>query len=233
MKKLVFMGLVLLILGSIGVEAEAWVFVSDGGDTGWQTYVYSPGPGGFTGTAGFVVSNVIDNSAYPELLLDNLSQGGGGTNSGFELGNYQNFELLGTSDGLATSLPVTANSYNVYTPVQGEYMSYQRGLANGINTAGFFNANGQPGTVGSILETTISLAPNGSFSFSWAFLGNDMTPWNDFSLFYLKNQAGVIVFSDGLGQIGSPSTVPTPSTLVLLSTGILGLLGLGFRTKRK
>jgi hypothetical protein len=233
MKKLFFVGLLLLILGSMGVKAEAWVFVPDQGDTGWQTYVYNPGPAGFTGTAGFVVSNVIDNSAYSELLLDNLSHGGGGTNRGFELSDYSNFELLGTSDGIVTSLPVTAISYNVYQPVQGDYLSYQRALATGTSTAAFSNANGQAGTVGSILETAISLAPGDNLSFSWAFLGNDISPWNDFSLFYVKNQEGAIVFSDGLGQIGSASPVPAPSTLILFTSGLLGLLGLGRRAKRK
>jgi hypothetical protein len=233
MKKLFFMGLLLLILGSMGVKAEAWVFVPDQGDTDWQTYVYNPGPAGFTGTAGFVVSNVIDNSAYSELLLDNLSHGGGGTNRSFELGDYRNFELLGTSDGMVTSLPVTAISYNVYQPVQGDYLSYQRALATGASTAAFSNANGQAGTVGSILETAISLAPGDSLSFSWAFLGNDFSPWNDFSLFYVKNQEGAMVFSDGLGQIGSASLVPAPSTLILFASGLLGLLGLGRRSKRK
>lgn len=232
MKKMVLVGLVLCILGSIGFNAEAWVYVPDQGDTGWQTYVYNPGPAGFTGTAGFVVSNVIDNCAYPEFLLDSLSNGGG-VNRGFELGNYTNFSLLGASDGLATSFPVTAVSYNVYQPVQGDYLSYQRALANGVSTAAFFNANGQPGTVGSILETAITLAPGEPLSFCWAFLGNDFSPWNDFSLFYLKDQAGAIVFSDGLGQIGSPPAVPIPSALVLLSSGVLGLLGLGVRSRRR
>jgi hypothetical protein len=134
---------------------------------------------------------------------------------------------------MATSLPVTAISYNVYQPVQGDYLSYQRALADGASTAAFFNANGQAGTVGSILETAISLAPGESLSFSWAFLGNDVSPWNDFSLFYVKNQGGAIVFSDGLGQIGSALPVPAPSTLLLFASGLLGLLGLGTRSKRK
>ena len=33
------------------------IYVADYGDTGWQTYTYTAGPGGFTGTVGFVVSN--------------------------------------------------------------------------------------------------------------------------------------------------------------------------------
>ena len=233
MKKLFFIGLLLLILGSMGGKAEAWVFVPDEGDTGWQTYVYNPGPGSFSGTAGFVVSNVIDPSAFSELLLDNLSHGGGGDNRSFEVGNYSNFTLLGDSYGEVTSVPVMAPSFNEYKPVQGVCMSHQFALGPGISTAAFHNADGQAGTIGSILETAFSLAPGESLSFSWAFLGNDSSPYDDFSLFYVKNQGGDIVFSDGLGQIGSPPPIPAPSTLILFTSGLLGLLGLGMRPKRK
>ena len=83
-KMLIIMGTVLLVLG-FNYAASAWIYVPDQGDTGWQTYNYTVGSGGFAGSAGFVVSNVVDNYAYPELLLDNLSLGGGGTNQGFEL----------------------------------------------------------------------------------------------------------------------------------------------------
>ena len=72
-KMLTIIASVVLVLG-FSHGASAWIFVPDQGDTGWQTYVYTAGSGGFTGTAGFVVSNVIDNYAYSELLLDNLSQ---------------------------------------------------------------------------------------------------------------------------------------------------------------
>ena len=84
-KMLIIIAAVLLVLG-VNYGASAWVYVPDYGDTGWKSYTYTAGSGGFTGTAGFVVSNVIDTSAYPELLLDNLSQGGGiaGINRGFE-----------------------------------------------------------------------------------------------------------------------------------------------------
>ena len=57
----------------------------------------------------------------------------------------------------------------------------------GLLPSGFRNATGQIGTVGSILETAITLAPGEKFSFDWAFLGNDVIPYNDFALFYLKD----------------------------------------------
>jgi len=112
-KMLIIIAMVLLGLG-FNYGASAWIYVPDQGDTGWQTYTYTA-PGGFAGTAGFVVSNVIDTSAYPELLLDNLSQGGGveGINRGFELGNLSGFALVGTSfaNVSASETPISGNTY--------------------------------------------------------------------------------------------------------------------------
>ena len=229
-KMLIIIATVLLVLG-FNYGASAWIYVPDQGDTGWKSYTYTAGSGGFTGTAGFVVSNVIDNSAYSELLLDNLSQGGGGTNRGFELGNLAGFALVGMS--LANvSDSVTAYSYTTYTPTAGYYFADIQGVYNGVTTSQFSNATGQVGTVGSILETAITLNPGAPFSFDWAFLGNDFSPWNDFALFYLKDQtSGAIVFSEGLAQIGSP--VPIPSSALLLGSGLLGLLGLARKGKRR
>jgi hypothetical protein len=229
-KMLIISALVLLGLG-FTYGASAWIYVPDYGDTGWQTYTYTA-PGGFTGTAGFVVSNVIDTSAYPELLLDNLSQGGGGTNRGFELENLTGFTLVGTSFA-TVSTSDTAVNYNVYTPTQGDFLAVIQGLSNGVNTSQFFNATAQAGTVGSMLETAIALSPGGQFSFDWAFLGNDMSPWNDFALFYLKDQSGAMVFSAGLAQIGSAPEIPIPSSVLLLGSGLLGLLGLVRKGKRQ
>jgi PEP-CTERM motif len=230
-KMLIIIATVLLVLG-VNYGASAWVYVPDYGDTGWKSYTYTAGSGGFTGTAGFVVSNVIDINAYPELLLDNLSQGGGGTNRGFELGHLSGFTLVGTSFANVSAL-VTAYSYTSYTPTEGYYFADLQGLHTGVSTSQFTNATGQPGTVGSILETAITLNPAAHFSFDWAFLAGDMSPWNDFALFYLKDAHGGIVFSEGLAQIGSAPAVPLPSTLLLLGSGLFGLLGLGRRGKRR
>jgi hypothetical protein len=232
MKKILIIIAMLLLLFSFKLDASAWIYVSDQGDTGWQTYTYTAGSQGFTGTAGFVVSNVIDNAAYSELLLDNLSQGGGGTNGGFELGNLSGYALVGTSFG-TVSTSATAISGYTYSPTEGDFLADLQGLYNGVTTSQFYNATGQAGTVGSILETDITLGTAGEFSFDWAFLGNDQSPWNDFALFYLKDaNSGAIVFSEGLAQIGS-APVPTPSSVLLLASGLLGLLGLARRGKRQ
>lgn len=230
-KLLIVMGTVLLVLG-FNYAASAWVYVPDQGDTGWQSYTYTAGSNGFDGSAGFVVSNVIDNSAYSELLLDNLSQGGGGTNSGFELGNLTGYNLVDTSFANVSDL-VTAYSYTAYTATEGYYFADLQALHTGVSTSQFYNATGQAGTVGSILETDITLGTEATFSFDWAFLGSDFSPWNDFALFYLKDLDGGIVFSEGLAQIGSAPAVPLPSTLLLLGSGLCGLLGLGRRVKRR
>jgi hypothetical protein len=119
---------------------------------------------------------------------------------------------------------VTAYSYTAYSATNGVEFADLQGLYLpnlhwGITTSQFSNASGQAGTVGSILETPITLAPGGKFSFDWAFLAGDKSPWNDFALFYLKDpQSGAIVFIQLLAQIGQPGSrkVPTAAILLLL-----------------
>jgi hypothetical protein len=235
-KMLIIIAMVLLGLG-FNYGASAWIYVPDYGDTGWQTYTYTA-PGGFAGTAGFVVSNVIDTSAYPELLLDNLSQGGGitGLNRGFEQESFSGYYLVGNSFA-NVSASETAISGNTYYPTQSKNLAVLQGIYSeslyGVATSQFSNASGQPGTFGSILETAITLAAGEIFSFDWAFLGSDLSPWNDFALFYLKDGNGAIVFSEGLAQIGSAPGIPIPSSVLLLGSGLLGLLGLARKGKRQ
>ena len=222
MKKILIVMISVLLAPGMSFGAPARIYVPNQGATGWQTYTYTAGPEGFTGTAGFVVSNVKDNFAYSELLLDNLSQGGGGTNQGFELGNLTGYVLASDSSGTSfamVSTSATAISGDTYTPTQGDFLSVIQGVYSGVATSEFRNATGQIGTVGSILETAITLAPGEKFSFDWAFLGNDLMPYNDFALFYLKDpQSGAIVFIELLAQIGSPR-FPIAAVLLLLDLG--------------
>jgi hypothetical protein len=237
-KMLIIIATVWLVLG-VNYGASAWIYVPDYGDTGWQTYTYTAGVAGFTGTAGFVMSNAFDSGAYSELLLDNLSQGGGilGENRGFEKVSFSGYDLVGTSTA-NVSTSEQAVQGNMYNPTQSEHLAVIQGLYDtifhyGVTTSQFSNASGQPGTGGSILETAITLNPAAPFSFDWAFLAGDMSPWNDFALFYLKDANGAIVFSEGLAQVGSAPAVPLPSSLLLLGSGLCGLLGLGRRVKRR
>ncbi len=229
MKKalLAIVAVAVIALGS-SVPAAAWVFVPTYEDTGWQTYTYTAGANGFQGTAGFVVSDQGDTVLSSKLLLDNLSQADGATtNAGFELGNYTDYTLGPSSDGTVVG---TATAYDgtVYSPTEGTLMSLQ--VAQSDGTSSFFNAYGNPGTDGSILETAIALLEGGSFSFNWAFLAFDYTPFEDFSLFYLKDETGAIVYTYGLGQLGPGNVIPEPSTILLLGAG---LVGLGLWARRK
>jgi hypothetical protein len=222
MKKILIVIISVLLVPGLSFGAPARIYLPNQGATGWQTYTYTAGPEGFTGTAGFVVSNAKDNSAYSELLLDNLSHGGGGTNQGFELGDLTGYILTSDSSGMSfamVGITATAISSNTYVPTQGDFLLVLQGLSSGVPTSGFSNATGQSGTVGSILETAITLAPGEKFSFDWAFLGNDLIPYNDFALFYLKDpQSGAIRFTELLAQIGSPR-FPIAAILLLLDVG--------------
>ena len=51
------------------------------------------------------------------------------------------------------------------------WVSSRVSISNAVSTSEFSNASGQKGTVGSILETAITLAPGEKFSFDLAFLG--------------------------------------------------------------
>ena len=210
--------LTLMIIAVLGIAAPASAWVTTNFDTGWQTYSLTAGPSGFTGTAGFVVSCQGGLSLNSYLLLDNLSQCGQVGNESFETGTYAGYSLVdlpvghGISYGFALTGPIDG-----YYPTAGNYMSVQ--ISQSENTNGFLNAYGSPGTVGSILETAISLTAGQQFTFDWAFLAGN---FGDFSLFYLKDSAGNVIFQDGLGQ-AKEVPAPTPATALLFGSGLIGL----------
>ena len=221
-RRILLLGVVALVLGLMVAPASAWIIVPDFGETGWQTYTYTAGPGGFSGTAGFLVSNHGDTDLDSGLLVDNLSQCSLPGNQSFELGNYNGYTLGPASNGTVTQGPVFSSNGNPYLPTNGEWMSYQ--LSNNDPTpAIFLNAYGHVGTDCSYLETGITLAAGESFTFDWAFLAFDYVPFEDFSKFYLKDTGGDVVFQDGLGQLAA---VPVPPAVWLFGSGLLGLVGL-------
>ncbi len=127
MKKILIVIISALVASGSSFVPPAPIYVADYGDTGWQTYTYTAGSGGFTGTVGFVVSNALDKSAYSELLLDNLSQGGGGT-TGFETGNLSGFDLVMVPMSFATvSTSETAPVIMSYNATEGMFFADHSG----------------------------------------------------------------------------------------------------------
>lgn len=216
MKKKVILVLT-LFLGwlAAAVPASAWLYVADYDDSGWQTYYYSAGADGFSGFAGFVASNAGDTNVYSRLLLDWLSHGPE-DNTGFESGDI-GYTLWESSNWSAVNGPVTALSDIPYYPTEGDSMSQQWSF--GADTSEFTNAYGMAGTIGSVLEMPLALEPDEAFFFDWAFLTEDEYPFADFSLFYLQDATGKIVFTEGLGQLG-PVPTPEPSTFLLVGIGL-------------
>ncbi len=228
MKKILFaLSACSIMVAMLALPAAAWIYVNDYGDTEWRTYVYTADSDGFSGNAGFVVSNMLDTLTESVLLIDDLSQSDTNPesiNRGFESNDYSGYTL--TPDAVGEVFTIFGNYFG-YEPTEGEHFSAQDSTSYDgedspppyADTSLFKNAYGMPGTTGSMLETAIALSANQVFTFDWAFLANDASPYADFSKFYLRDATGEIIFEDGLGQI----RVPEPATMLLLGLGIIGL----------
>lgn len=225
-KRWILFGVVVFILG-LTIPAWSWIYVPPLGDTGWQTFIKTFNTD-FTGTAGFVVSNQGDELNDSILLIDNLSHG---VNKSFEDVGYTGYSLIYPIyyNGELTNFGVI-DSYLWYNAPDNNHFSFQE--SRGVSTINFKNAFEHPGYNGSILETEINnIAGGQTFSFNWAFITWD-TPTNstpvgyDFALFYLKDDQGQIIDTQGLAQV-----VPVPATLILLGSGLLGLVGIKLRRR--
>jgi len=241
--------LVVMFLGISIAPAGAWVYVYDPTfpedpitDTGWQSYTYTNNTGAILNAyAGFVVSNDPIAAWDSQLFIDNLSQAGDNSNKSFGLGDFTGYTLVTGGVGSVGASFMAYGSGTTYYPTDPPNLAalndpFTQNEKTGVGatavTSAFINAYGQHGSTGSILLTPISLNPGESFSFDWNFCSGDLasTGARDFASFFLAGAAdtSIILYQEGLGQL---APVPLPPALLLLGSGLLGLMA--FRQKNK
>ncbi len=238
-------------------NAFAWVDVPDYGDTGWHTYSHTFNSD-WTGAAGFLVSNYGDGQgdtySSPLLLIDNLkaTDSSGASLNAFANPSFETGDLYGYGSygdvGVETydnAFDPNTNSWDgtEYLPTDGSYMAYLcaddtnadiqswLGSSAGIlseSTNGAIMYLDNPDTNG-----LLSFDAGDTFSFDWAFIGDDYYPYQDFSLFiHTLGDDQESIGYDELGRIGngcSNSPVPEPPSVMLLVIGFAVLL---YRTRR-
>lgn len=246
MRKLLNLACLVMIWLAVSIApAGAWVYVYDPTyeqdpitDTNWQRYTYTNNTGEtLNAFAGFVVSNDPVPEWDSQLFIDNLSQAANDDNKSFEQVSFSGYTLISGGVGAVGTSFVAGSSGITYGPTQGS--SFAALNDPGVNgtpastpTALFTNAYGQQGSTGSILTTAISLAPGEMFSFDWNFCSDDLASYGarDFASFFLAGdaEATIILYQEGLGQL---APVPLPPAILLLGSGLLGLMA--FRQKIK
>ncbi len=206
-----------------GPASAATVFVS-GAASGWQTYS-TEFDDDFLGVVTIGVSNEQDTIVDAELLLDNFSGTVTFTSTSGNLGFESGLAGYSPSGTVSTTTGPVAG----YSPTEGANMAHM--VSNNVDTSGFVNANGDPGTNGSLLTFLIDVDPGEVLNFDWNFINNeatdpggDPTEFWDFAFIDIHSIAGASFSQyDVLAQV---TPVPLPAAVWLFGSGLLGLVGM-------
>lgn len=210
-----------LILGLWLSSAQATIYVPSYGETGWQTFSHTFSTN-FTGDVYIVVGNYDDADLDSVLLIDNINPGPIG-NESFELGDFTSYSTAGWCEVVTSAASYAGNNYS---PTHGTYMAKL--------TAGDVDTSAYGGTDGAILSNAtpgeVQFDAGDTWSFDWAFLAMDYSPYQDFAKLRLVDLSGQIYLDETLAQI---DPVPIPGAVWLLGSGLVGLAALARRRLNK
>jgi hypothetical protein len=208
----------LLILPILSSVSNAVIVIPPDGETGWQTYslIIEEDWEGYVGVG---VSDYGDTLFPSVLLVDNLVGMGPSGNESFELGDFTGYNMTAGTTYISTA--ATSTGGTVYTPTDGTYMAL-------LNSAGGANSEVFGGSVGSWIEFYLNADAGDEISFNWNFYTTDYIP--DFAFLY-ADESPYFIWPEGegpdyfeiLAQVG-PVAVSEPCTLLLLGSGLIGLV---------